>query len=159
MLQNFADLEDTTEPKAKIWLLIGKDLVMSLMSHFFGSRLGMYAISAIAAWLLLFVFGYLFFGPTRGHPALHAFAGFLLGMPAMYIATRLFGTPQKRFSQCFRSRFDLSVIAVFVAWASLLVVGHYVYAPTRGEPALQVFGGVLIGMLATYIATHLYSMP
>ena len=34
MLQNFADLEDAAESKAKLWLLIGKDLAMSLMSHF-----------------------------------------------------------------------------------------------------------------------------
>jgi hypothetical protein len=25
MLQNFADLEDATAPKAQLWLLIGKD--------------------------------------------------------------------------------------------------------------------------------------
>jgi len=159
MRQNFADLEDAGEPKAKLWLLMGKDLFMSLMSHFFVSRLGMYAISAVAAWVLLFVIGYVFFGPTPGYPALHAFAGFLPGMLAMYIATRLFGTPQKAVSHFFRSRFDLTVITVFVGWALLFVMAYYVYAPTRGHPAFQVFGGFLIGMLAMYIATHVYGMP
>src|SRR5262249_9365256 len=47
MLQNFADLEDAAESKAKLWLLIGKDLAMSLMSHFFGSRLGRYVIAVL----------------------------------------------------------------------------------------------------------------
>ena len=159
MLQNFADLEDAGEPKAKLWLLMGRDLLVSLMSHFFGSRLGTYVISAFAAWVLLFVIGSLFFGPTPGHPALHAFAGFLPGMLAMYIATRLFGTPPKDLSQFFRSRFDLSVIAVFIGWILLFVIGNYVYTPTRGQPAVQVFGGFLIGMLAMYIATHVYGMP
>ena len=159
MLQNFADLEDAGEPKPKLWLLMGKDLLMSLMSEFFASRLGMYVISAFAAWLLLFFIGYVFFGPTPGHPALHTFAGFLLGMLAMYIATRLFGSPPKDVSDFFRSRFDLSVIAVFVGSALLFVIGYYVYAPTRGQPALQVFGGFLIGMLAMYVATHVYGMP
>ena len=159
MLQNFADLEDAGEPKSKLWLLMGKDLLMSLMSQFFASRLGMYVISACAAWVLLFVIGYVFVGPTPGHPALHTFAGFLPGMLAMYIATRLFGTPPIDVSDFFSSRFDLSVIAVFVGSTLLFVIAYYVYAPTRGQPALQVFGGFLIGMLAMHIATHVYGMP
>jgi len=159
MLQNFADLEDAGEPKPRLWLLMGKDLLMSLMSHFFASRLGTYVISAFAVWVLLFVIGYVFFGPTPGYPALHAFAGFLPGMLAMYIATRLFGTPQKSISHFFGSQFDLSVVAVLIAWALFFVIWYYVYAPTRGQPALQVFGGFLIGMLAMYIATHVYGMP
>lgn len=92
MLQNFADLESAAESKARLWLLIGKDLTMSLMSHFFGSRLGRYVIGVFVAWMLLFVIGYLFRGPTPGHPVLHVFYGFLLGMLAMYIATRIYGT-------------------------------------------------------------------
>src|SRR5262249_13702978 len=35
MLQNFADLEDAAASKTALWLLIGKDLAMSLMSDFF----------------------------------------------------------------------------------------------------------------------------
>jgi hypothetical protein len=42
----------------------------------------------------LFTIGYFRYGSTPGHPALHVFAGFLLGMLSMYIATRLYGTPQ-----------------------------------------------------------------
>ena len=159
MLQNFADLEEVAESKAKLWLLMGKDLAMSLMSHFLGSRLGHYVIAVLVTWMLIFAIGYFFYGPTPGRPALHAFAGFLPGMLAMYFATRLYGTPPNSISHFFRSRFDISVIGVFVAWILLFVIGYYFYDPTRGHPALQVFGGALLGMLAMYIATHAYGMP
>jgi len=159
MLQNFADLEDTTETKAKLWLLMGKDLAMSLLSQFFASRLGHYVIAAFAAWILLFAIGYFFYRPTPGRPALHAFAGFFPGMLAMYVATRLYGTPQNNISQFFRSRFDITTIAVIIACMLLFVGGYYFYGPTRGHPALQVFGGFLLGMLAMHIATHVYGMP
>jgi len=51
------------------------------------------------------------------------------------------------------------VIGVFIAWILLFVIGYYFYGPTRGHAALQVFGGLLLGMLAMYIATHVYGMP
>jgi ABC-type multidrug transport system permease subunit len=51
------------------------------------------------------------------------------------------------------------VIGVLVAWMLLFVIGYYLYGPTRGHPSLQVFGGFLLGMLAMYIATHVYGMP
>ena len=94
MLQNFADLEDAAASKAALWRLIGKDLTMSLISHFFASRLGRYVIGVLVAWLSLFAIGYFFYGPTPGHPTLHVFGGFLLGMLSMYIATRVYGTTQ-----------------------------------------------------------------
>jgi hypothetical protein len=159
MLQNFADLEDAAASKAALWLLIGKDLTMSLISHFFASRLGNYVVAVLVTWILLFAIGYFFYGPTPGHPALHAFAGFMPGMLAMYIATRLYGTPQNSNSHFFRSQFDINVIGVFVAWILLFVIGYYFYGPTRGHPALQVFGGCLVGMVAMYIATRVYGMP
>jgi hypothetical protein len=159
MLQNFADLEDAAQTKAKLWLLIGKDLAMSLTSQFFASRLGHYVIAVLVTWLLIFAIGYFFYRPTPGRPALHAFAGFLPGMLAMYVATRLYGTPQNSISNFFRSRFDIYVIGVFVACILLFVIGYYFYGPTRGHPALQVFGGFLLGMLAMHIATHVYGMP
>ena len=80
-------------------------------------------------------------------------------MLAMYFATRLYGTPQNSNSHFFRSRFDIYVIGVFIAWILLFVIGYYFYGPTRGHAALQVFGGLLLGMLAMYIATHVYGMP
>jgi hypothetical protein len=159
MLQNFADLENAGEPRARLWLLIGKDLAISLSSQSFRSRLGRYATSVFVVWMLLFAFGYLFHGPTPGYPALHAFAGFLPGMLVMYIATRLYGTSQSTISRFFRSRFDVYVIAVFVGWVFLFVIGYYLYGPTRGDPTLQVFGGCLVGMVAMYIATRVYGMP
>ncbi|WP_158818073.1 hypothetical protein [Methylocapsa sp. S129] len=94
MLQNFADLEDAAASKAALWMLIGKDLTMSLISHFLGSRLGRYVIGVFVAWIALFAIGYFLHGPTPGYPVLHVFGGFLLGMLSMYIATRLHGTPQ-----------------------------------------------------------------
>ena len=159
MLQNFADLEDAAQTKAKLWQLIGKDLAMSLTSQFFASRLGHYVMAVLVTWLLIFAIGYFFYRPTPGRPALHAFAGFLPGMLAMYVATRLYGTPQNSISNFFRSRFDIYVIGVFVACILLFVIGYYFYGPTRGHPALQVFGGFLLGMLAMHIATHVYGMP
>ena len=157
MLQNFADLEAATASKSRLWLLIGKDLAISLVSQFFRSRLGKYVISVLVAWMLLFAIGS-FYGPTRGHPALHAFEGFLPGMLAMYIATRLYGMPQTSISHFFRSQFDIYVTGVFVAWILLLVIGYLLYGPTGGHPALQVFGGCLVGMVAMYIATRVYGM-
>jgi hypothetical protein len=59
----------------------------------------------------------------------------------------------------FQVTFDIYVIGVFVAWILLFVIGYYFYGPTRGHPALQVFGGFLPGMVAMYIATHVYGMP
>jgi hypothetical protein len=94
MLQNFTDLEDAAASKAALWRLMGKDLTMSLISHFFASRLGKYVIGVLVAWTLLFAIGYFRYGSTPGHPVLHVFGGFLLGMLSMYIATRLYGTPQ-----------------------------------------------------------------
>jgi hypothetical protein len=159
MLQNFADLEEAAASKTALWVLIGKDLAMSLMSGFFGSRLGHYVIAVLVTWMLMFAIGYFFYGPTPGRPALHAFVGFLPGMLVMYFATRLYGTQPNSTSYFFRSRFDIYVIGVFVAWILLFVIGYYFYGPTRGHPALQVFGGFLLGMLAMYIATHVYGMP
>ena len=158
MLQNFADLEDAAESTAKLWLLIGKDLAVSLVSQFFGSPLGHYVIAVLVTWISIFAIGFFCYGPTPGHPALHAFLGFLPGMLAMYFATRLYGT-QNGILRFFRSRFDIYVIGVFVAWILLFVIGYYFYGPTRGHPALQVFGGFLVGMIAMYIATHVYGMP
>jgi hypothetical protein len=93
MLQNFADLEDAAESKAQLWLLIGRDLAMSVISQFFGSRLGRYVIAVVVTWLLILVVSYLFFSPTQGRPFLHVFGGFMLGMLAMYIAIRIYGMP------------------------------------------------------------------
>jgi len=94
MLQNFADLESAATSKAQLWRLMGKDLTMSLISHFVASRLGRYVIGVFVAWMLLFAIGYFVHGPTPGHPVLHVFAGFLLGMLSMYIATRIYRAPQ-----------------------------------------------------------------
>ncbi len=159
MLQNFADLEDAAESKTKLWLLIGKDLAMSLLAQFFGSQLGRYVIAVLATWILIFVIGYFLYGPRPGHPALHAFEGFLPGMLAMYVATRLYGMSQDGVSDLFRTPFDLYVIGVFLAWIILFVIGYYFYVPTRGHAALQVFGGFLPGMAAMYIAIRVYGMP
>ena len=39
MLQNFADLEDASASKTALWLLIGKDLMISLIGTFSGHGL------------------------------------------------------------------------------------------------------------------------
>jgi hypothetical protein len=149
MLQNFADLEDTAASKAELWLLIGKDLMMSLVPQFFASQLGHYVIAVLAAWILLFTIGYFLHGPTPGYPALHVFGGFLPGMLCMFIATRLYATLQS----------SPYVIGVLVASIALFSIGYLRYASTPGHPMLQIFGGFLLGMLAMYIATWVYGMP
>jgi hypothetical protein len=148
MLQNFADLEGAATSKVALWLVIGKDLTMSLISHFFTSRLGNYVIAGLVAWILLFVIGYFFYGPTPGRPALHVFPGFLLGMLSMYIATRLYGTPQN----------SSYVIGVLVASILLFTIGYSRYGSTPGHPMLQVFGGLLLGMLSMSVAIRFYGM-
>ena len=121
---------------------------MSLISHFFASRLGNYVIAVLVAWTLLFVIGYLLYGPTPGRPALHVFPGFLLGMVFIYIATRLYGTPQN----------SAYVIGVLVASILLFTIGYSRYGSAPGHPMLQVFGGLLLGMLSMSIAIRLYGM-
>jgi hypothetical protein len=147
MLQNFADLEDAAASKAALWQMIGKDLTTSLISHFFASRLGHYVIAVLVAWILLFAIG-VSMKPSGvpGHPALHAFAGFLLGMLSMYVATRLYGPLQN----------SPYVIGVLVACVLLFTIGYLRYGSTPGHLILQVFGGFLLGMLSMSIATRLY---
>jgi hypothetical protein len=147
MLQNFADLEVAASSKAALWLLIGKDLLMSLVPHFFASRLGNYVTAVLVAWMLLFVIGYLFYGPTPGRPVLHVFPGVLLGMLSLYVATRLHGTPQG----------SLYVIGVLVAAILVFTIGYFRYG-APGQPILQVLGGFLIGMLSMSIAIRVYGM-
>jgi hypothetical protein len=149
MLQNFADLEDAGMSKAALWLLIGKDLTMSLVSQFFASQLGGYVIAVLVTWMLIFVIGYFTHGSTPGYPALHAFGGFVPGMLFMYIALRLATTLQD----------SPYVIGVLVACVVLFTIGYLRYAGTPGHSVLQVFGGFLLGMLSMSIATYVYGMP
>jgi hypothetical protein len=149
MLQNFADLEDAATSKAQLWLLIGKDLTMSLVSQFFASQLGSYVIAVLVVWILIFVIGYFTHGSTPGYPALHAFGGFLPGMLSMYVAMRLSATLQN----------SPYVIAVLVACVLLFTIGYLRYASIPSHPMLYVFGGFLLGMLSMSIATHVYGMP
>lgn len=51
----------------------------------------------------------------------------------------------------------LYVIGVLVAWAIIFAVGYVLHGPSIGYPVLHVFGGFLLGMLAMYIAVHMYS--
>jgi hypothetical protein len=149
MLQNFADLEDAATSKTQLWLLIGKDLTMSLASQFFASQLGGYVIAVLVTWMLIFAIGYFTHGSTPGHPALHAFGGFLPGMLFMYIAMRLSATLQN----------SPYVIGVLVVSVVLFTIGYLRYAGTSSHPVLQVSGGFLLGMLSISIATHIYGMP
>ena len=94
---------------------------------------------------MLFAIGYFWRGSTPGYPALHVFGGFLPGMLSMYIAMRLYGTPQ----------ISGYVIGLLVASILLFTIGYLRYASTPGHPALQVFGGFLLGMLSMSIAMRL----
>ena len=48
-----------------------------------------YVIGVLIVWAMIFAVGYFLKGPTVGHPLLHVFGGFLLGMLSMYLATRI----------------------------------------------------------------------
>ena len=56
---------------------------------FFNTLAG-YVTGVLAVWAAIFVVGYFLHGSTPGHPLLHVFGGFLLGMLSMYIATRIY---------------------------------------------------------------------
>lgn len=99
LLQNFEDLECASSSKAALWLFVGQDLVVSLISTREAQMkslhtLTAYVIGVLITWGVIFVVGYFRRGSTPGHPVLHVFLGFLLGMLAMYIATRVY--PSKR---------------------------------------------------------------
>jgi uncharacterized membrane protein len=49
-----------------------------------------YVTAVFAVWAAIFAIGYLIHGSTPGHPLLHVFGGFVLGMIAMYIAMRVY---------------------------------------------------------------------
>jgi hypothetical protein len=49
------------------------------------------------------------------------------------------------------------VLGVLIVWAVIFVVGYFLHGSTPGHPLLHVFGGFLLGMLSTYIATRVYS--
>jgi hypothetical protein len=96
MLQNFQDLEQASSSKVALWLFIGRDLLVSLTEEHMKSlnTLPAYVIGVLAVWGLIFGIGYFRSGNSPGHPILHVFGGFLLGMLSMYIATRVY--PSKR---------------------------------------------------------------
>jgi hypothetical protein len=49
-----------------------------------------YVVAVVLVWLAIFAIGYVTHGPTPGYPLLHVFGGFMIGMLAMYIATRVY---------------------------------------------------------------------
>ena len=40
------------------------------------------------------------------------------------------------------------VIGVLIVWAVIFIVGYFRHGSTPGYPALHVFGGFMLGMLA-----------
>ena len=59
------------------------------------NTLSAYVIGVILVWAAIFAVGYFVHGPTPGHPLLLVFGGFMLGMLAMYIATRVYPSDRK----------------------------------------------------------------
>jgi hypothetical protein len=53
------------------------------------NTLPVYVLGVLIVWAAIFAIGCAVKGSTPGHPALHVFGGFLLGMLSMYIAMRL----------------------------------------------------------------------
>jgi RsiW-degrading membrane proteinase PrsW (M82 family) len=49
-----------------------------------------YVFGVLTVWAVIIAVGYFRNGSTPGHPILHVFGGFLLGMLSMYIATRVY---------------------------------------------------------------------
>jgi hypothetical protein len=67
----------------------------------------------------------------------------------MYIATHLYGMPQN----------SSYVIGALVASILLFTIGYLSYGSMLGHPRLQVFGGLLLGMLSMSVAMRVYGMP
>jgi hypothetical protein len=61
----------------------------------FLNTLPAYVLGVLIVWAAIFAIGYAVKGSTPGHPMLHVFGGFLLGMLSMYIAMRL-NPPQSK---------------------------------------------------------------
>jgi hypothetical protein len=56
----------------------------------FWNTLPGYVAGVLVVWVIIFAVGYFLHGSTPGRPLLHVFGGFLLGMLAMYVATRVY---------------------------------------------------------------------
>jgi hypothetical protein len=54
-----------------------------------------YVIGVLVVWSVILAVGFFLNGSTPGHPILHVFGGFLLGMLSMYIATRVYPSKGK----------------------------------------------------------------
>jgi hypothetical protein len=63
--------------------------------RFFNTLPG-YVAAVLIVWAVIFAAGYYFHGSTPGHPMLYVFGGFMLGMFAMYVATRVYGNGSSR---------------------------------------------------------------
>ena len=48
------------------------------------------------------------------------------------------------------------VIAVIVVWLLILIITRFVASPNRFKITLAFAGGFMIGMLAMYMAVHIY---
>jgi len=48
------------------------------------------------------------------------------------------------------------VIAVIVVWILILIITRFVAGPDRFKTMLVFAGGFMMGMLAMYIAVHIY---
>ena len=73
----------------------GASTMANLITSPLKTPLGKYVVGVLLAWGLLFAVGYFVHGSTPGHPVLHVFFGFLLGMLSMYIATRIYRPREK----------------------------------------------------------------
>jgi hypothetical protein len=87
MLQNFEDLEQASSSKAALWLFIGKDLMISLISSREGqmkslNTLTAYVIGVLIVWAVIFTVGYFRSGSTVGHPVLHVYCDACLSFQA-----------------------------------------------------------------------------
>jgi hypothetical protein len=49
-----------------------------------------HVLDVLVVWAVIIAAGYFLKGSTAGHPILHVFGGFLLGMLSMYIAVRIY---------------------------------------------------------------------
>src|SRR5215471_9959218 len=83
MLQNFEDLENASSSKAALWLLIGEDLMLSLISRLCGQTARMFIVLAVVlAVLRAFTSQHYFMG------AVTVCYGFVIGWFAGWMAKR-----------------------------------------------------------------------
>jgi hypothetical protein len=144
MLQSFEDLEQASRSKAELWLLLARDLAVSLRSEFIRTLWGQTAIVVLVLAILLVLTER--HGGARRHPTEGFCCGYILGWFAGWSGRRWQATSSKgRRASSIRS---LPAQAAMVVSALVLVVA----ADGVGSAQNHVIWTLCCGFLFAWIA-------